>query len=213
MAFIVPRNPLEPARRFAVGIDPATKVLSAEEVHALRDAEQIVAEARQQAERIVAEAQSAFEQERQRGYQEGQEEARLEQVEQMIGNISRTVDYFSKVEGQMVDLVMRAVRKIVDGFDDNERVLIAVKSALSVMRNQKQITLRVNPQQAEIVKSRLNDILAAFPGVGYMDIVPDHRLKADDCIVESDIGMIEASLEGQLQALRGAFEKVLGSRI
>jgi type III secretion protein L len=188
-------------------------VLSAEEVHALRDAEQIVAEARQQAERIVAEAQSAFEQERQRGYQEGQEEARLEQVEQMIGNISRTVDYFSKVEGQMVDLVMRAVRKIVDGFDDNERVLIAVKSALSVMRNQKQITLRVNPQQAEIVKSRLNDILAAFPGVGYMDIVPDHRLKADDCIVESDIGMIEASLEGQLQALRGAFEKVLGSRI
>jgi len=212
MAFIVPRNPLEPARRLGVGVAPSTKVLRAEDVHAFHDAEQILADARQQAERIVAEALSAFEQERLRGYQEGKEEARLEQVEQMIGNISRTVDYFSKVEGQMVDLVMRAVRKIVDDFDNNDRVLIAVKSALSVMRNQKQVTLRVNPQQAEIVKERLNDILAAFPGVGYMDIVSDHRLKADDCIVESDIGMIEASLEGQLQALRSAFEKVLGSR-
>ena len=213
MAFLIPRNPLAPARQYAVGVDPSIKVLHADELLALRDADGILNEARDQAVRIVAEAQNAFDKERERGYQEGHEEARLEQVEQMIGNISRTVDYFSKVEGQMVDLVMRAVRKIVNDFDDNERVLIAVKSALSVMRNQKQITLRVNPQQADIVKGHINDILAAFPGVGYMDIIADHRLKEDDCIVESEIGMIEASLEGQLAALRSAFEKVLGSRI
>ena len=38
-------------------------------------------------------------------------------------------------------------------------------------------------------------------------------LKPDACILESEIGLVEASLEGQLQALRNAFQKVLGSRI
>ena len=213
MAFLVPRQPLAPTRQYTIGVDPSVKVLHADELTALRNAQSILDEAHEQAARIVGGAEEALAEERRRGYEDGLEQARLEQVEQMIDNISRTVDYFAKVEGQMIDLVMRAVRKIVDGFDDNERVLIAVKSALSVMRNQKQITLRVNPRQAEIVRGRLNEVLAAFPGIGYMDIVADNRLKADDCIVESEIGMIEASLEGQLNALHSAFEKVLGSRV
>ncbi len=213
MAFLVPRNPLEPRHRLAAGIDPAVKVIAADEVYALRSAEQLVSEARAQAERIVASAVADLESERQRGFREGQEEAQLEQAEKMIENISQTIDYFSKVEGKMVDLVMQAVRKIIHDFDDDERVLIAVKSALSVVRHQKQMTLRVNSQQVEVVKARVNEILAAYPGVGYLDIVADNRLQPDACIVESEIGTVEASIEGQLEALRGAFLKVLGSRI
>ncbi|MCH3689021.1 HrpE/YscL family type III secretion apparatus protein, partial [Campylobacter lari] len=33
------------------------------------------------------------------------------------------------------------------------------------------------------------------------------------CILESEIGMVEASLEGQIQALRQAFQRTLGSRV
>ena len=56
-------------------------------------------------------------------------------------------------------------------------------------------------------------IVDDYPGVGYLDIVPDSRLKPDSCILESEIGLVEASIEGQLAALRNAFQKVLGSRI
>lgn len=213
MAFIVPRQPLTPTHRLASGIGPGVKILRAEEVFVFRSAEEIVAEASDQSDRILAETESAFQLERQRGYREGHEAAQLEQSEQMIGNIGQTVDYFARVEGQMVDLVMRAVRKIIEGFDDEERVLIAVKSALSVVRNQKQITLRTHPHQTEIVRARVNEVLAAYPGIGYLDIVADSRLKADACIVETEIGTVEASLDGQIEALRAAFEKVLGSRI
>lgn len=213
MAFLVPRQPLTPSHRLAAGISPGAKIVRAGELFAFRSAEEIVAEASDQSDRILAETESAFQQERQRGYQEGHEAAQLEQSEQMIENIGRTVDYFARVEGQMVELVMRAVRKIIEGFDDDERVLIAVKSALSVVRNQKQITLRTHPHQTEIVRARVNEVLAAYPGIGYLDIVADSRLKADACIVETEIGTVEASLEGQIEALRTAFEKVLGSRI
>lgn len=213
MAFLIPRRPLKPARQLSVGLDPAAKVVRAADLVALRQAEEAVAAAHAQAQAIVEQAQAAFEAERQRGYQEGLEEAKLEQAENMIENVSRTVDYFAKVEGRMVDLVMQAVQKIVSDFDDEARVLITVKNVLAVVRNQKQMTLRLNPQQVDMVKSRVNDLLAAYPGVGYLDIVADHRLKPDACILESEIGLVEASMEGQLAALRSAFNKVLGSRV
>jgi type III secretion protein L len=158
-------------------------------------------------------AQAAFEEERQRGYADGMAEAQMEQAEKMIETVSRTVDYFSKVETDMVALVMSAVRKIIDGYDDADRVLIVVKNALSVVRNQKQMTLRLHPQQVDTVRARVNDLLAAYPGVGYLDIVPDGRLGMEACILESEIGLVEASIDGQIAALQGAFQKVLGSRI
>ena len=49
--------------------------------------------------------------------------------------------------------------------------------------------------------------------MGYVDVVADPRLAPGACIVESEIGLVEASLERQLAALRQAFERVLGSRI
>lgn len=213
MAFLVPRHPLTPVRRLAPGIDPARKIVRAAELATLRSAEEAIADAQAQAARILEEARAAYEAEKARGYAEGKEEARLEQAEQMIENVSRTIDYFGKVEGKMVELVMQAVQKIVSDFDDEERVLITVRNVLAVVRNQKQMTLRLHPQQVDIVKARVNELLAAYPGVGYLDIVADSRLQPDACILESEIGLVEASLEGQLQALRAAFQKVLGSRV
>ncbi|WP_423455491.1 HrpE/YscL family type III secretion apparatus protein [Ottowia sp. VDI28] len=213
MVFQLPRDPLKPGRTLQARVTSGTRVLRAAEVSVWADAEAMLAAARAQADAIVAGAKDAFEQERQRGYAEGLAEARMEQAEKMIDTVSRTVDYFAKVESDMVALVMASVRKIMGDFDDEQRVVIAVKSALSVVRNQKQMTLRVHPQQVEPVRSHVNELLAAYPGVGYLDIVPDGRLTPEACILESEIGMVEASIEGQIAALQGAFQKVLGSRI
>lgn len=213
MAFLLPRHPLTPQNQLAVRVDPTGMVLSAHEVRTLHSAQQAIADAIDQAAQIVAQAQAVYESEKRRGFEEGKEEARMEQAEQMIETVSRNVEYFSKVENRMVDLVMQAVQKIVNDFDDRERVLITVRNVLSVVRNQKQMTLRLNPQQIEVVRARVNDLLAAYPGVGYLDIVADSRLQPDACILESEIGLIEASTESQMTALREAFQKVLGSRV
>lgn len=213
MAFLVPRNPLTPARTLHARIAPGTRVVKAAEVAAWADAQGLVAAARAQADTIVAGAEGAFEEERQRGFAEGMAEAQLEQAEKMIETVSRTVDYFAKVETDMVALVMSAVRKIIDGYNEEERVLLVVKNALAVVRNQKQMTLRLPPSRVDGVRARVTELLAAYPGVGYLDIVPDARLQGESCILDSEIGLVEASIDGQIAALQGAFQKVLGSRI
>lgn len=213
MAFQLPIDPLTPRRSVPAHLAPGTRILRAAEVSAWADSEAMLAAAQARADAIVAGAEEALEQERRRGYEQGLAEARLEQAEKMIDTVSRTVDYFAKVESDMVALVMASVRKIMGDFDDSQRVVIAVKSALSVVRNQKQMTLRVHPQQVDALRAHVNELLAAYPGVGYLDIVADGRLSSEACILESEIGMVEASIEGQIAALQGAFQKVLGSRI
>lgn len=212
MAFLIPRDPLTP-RASAGRVDPAARVLRGAELAAWADAEQLLAQARARADEIIGGAQAAFEAERRRGYEEGREAALLDQAEKMIETVGRTVEYFAGVENEMVELVMSAVRKVVDGFDDREKVMVVVRNALAVVRNQKQMTLRLNPAEVDTVRDQINDLLAAYPGVGYLDILADGRLARGACILESEIGMVEASLEGQIQALRQAFQRTLGSRV
>ena len=212
MAFLIPRDSLTP-RKLAARIGPGAAVLRAHDYAALTQAQALLDNAHAQAAAIMAGAQAAFEAERQRGYADGKQEALMDQAEKMIETVGRTVEYFANVENEMIDLVMLAVRKVVDGFDDREKVMVVVRNALAVVRNQKQMTLRLHPDEVEVVRERINDILAAYPGVGYLDLVADSRLGRGCCILESEIGMVEASLEGQIAALRGAFQRTLGSRV
>jgi type III secretion protein L len=193
--------------------DPAQLVLKAHDHATWLQAQDLLDHARQQAQTILDQAQAAHEAERQRGWHEGMEQALFEQSERMIEHASKMVDYFSSVEQQMVGLVMGAVRKIVMDFDDLDRVTAVVANGLAVLRNQKQITLRLPPDQVEPVRQRAATLLERFPGVGMLDFVADSRLKNDSAILESEIGVVEASIEQQLAAIEQGFQKVLGARV
>lgn len=193
--------------------DPSQWVLSPEQVRSWQSAQQMLQDARAEADRIRAEAEQAYEAEKQRGYEEGLTMARMDEAERLIENATRTVDYFAGIEQKIVALVMNAVRRIMADFDDTTRVLAVVQSGLSVMRNQKQLTLRLSPEHAATVRERAQQLLERFPGVGMMDIVPDSRLKGDAAILESEMGVVEASVDLQLKAIEQGFTKLLGSRI
>ena len=192
--------------------DPSARLIPADRHRQLLDAQGLVEAARAEAAAIVARGQEAYEAERRRGHAEGLAAARAEASEQMIENVARTVDYFSAVEERMTQLVVQALRRIVGEYDDRERAAIVVKAALGAVRNQKQVTLRVPVDRLEMVRASVNAILAAFPGVGYLDLQPDARLQGDACIVETEIGIVEASIEDQLGALERAFARILGNR-
>jgi type III secretion protein L len=193
--------------------DASALVLKADDVAVMQSAQQLLSQAREQAQQIIASAQQAFEAELRRGFETGLEEARLEQTERMIDIASRTVDHFASIEQRTVSLVLESMRRIIDDFSDTERVLAVVKSGLAVLRNQRQLTLRLAPDHAEAVREQAAMLLERFPGIGLLDIVADPRLKGDAAILESDIGVVEASIESQLQAIEKGFARILGSRV
>ncbi len=187
------------------------KVIKAEDYWTYRLAWQALAEGTARRDQIIGAALSAFEAEQHRGYREGREAARLEQTANMIEIIGQTVDYFAKVETQMVDLVMDAVRRIANDFDDREKVVKVVRNSLALVRNQKHITVKVHPSRIDDLKANVRSLQDAYPGIENIEAIAEPGIAADACVIESDIGQVEASMSGQIEALRSTFERVFGS--
>ncbi len=189
-------------------VDQACKVLKAEDHAIYLEAENIIERAKEQALAIVERAQEEYRQERERGYLDGLETSKAEQAEQMLKVVSRTINYLSNIEKAMAEILMSGVKKIIGDYDKEELAVGLVKSALQHVRNEKQVTIRIAPSQYGMVKARINEILEEYKGVGFIDLVSDPRLSTGDCIMESEIGVVEASVDIQLQALQKRFEKV-----
>jgi type III secretion protein L len=190
----------------------AGRVIKADEFAASRDARAIVDAARAEAQRILTEAKEISERERQRAFEEGRDAARLEMSEQMIDTVGHVVDYLGKVEHEMVDVVGLALERILGEIGDKELVVRVVKNALAAVRNEKHLTLRVAPGQVATVKERMNEILGLYPIIVDIQVVGDGRLSPTGCILESEIGVIDASLDGQIGALKKSFAKIFGER-
>ena len=192
-------------------LDRSAKVIKAQDFWAYKQAREAVAEGMKRHDQIVDAAHAAFETEQRRGYLEGKETARLEQTGNMIGIISQTVNYFAKVEAQMVDLVLDAVRRIIDDFDDRERIVKVVRNSLASVRGQKQLLVKVNPLNTATIKTHISALMEAYPSIEQIEVIPDNQLAEDACVIESDIGQVEASMSGQLEALRASFARVFGN--
>jgi len=191
---------------------PDRKVLRAGEYRQYADAASLVEAARREAERIRAKALEEAEEEKRRGYEAGLGEARMEQARQMMSLVAANIDYIASVERQMAGVVTCAVRKILGEFDEPDLTLRLVRQALSVVREQKRVTLRLAPNLVEEAKSKVRELLAGHPGIGFLEVVGDHRLQPGACILESELGVVEASLESQLQALEKAMlDRIEGS--
>lgn len=188
-----------------IEIAPETKVLKRSAYAALIEAEEIIAAARAEAEKIRSEVQGEYDRQKEQGYQDGMEKANAEQAERMVEFMERSARYFAKVEDVLVDVVMRALRKVIGDFDQRDVVARAVHKALENTQKEGAVTVRVSPAQADVVQDRIRNALENHPQLRFLEVLPDSRLPADGCILETEVGIVDATLETQLKAI----EKVL----
>ncbi|HGS5725901.1 TPA: SctL family type III secretion system stator protein VscL [Vibrio parahaemolyticus] len=191
---------------------PGLKVLKAKDYVSYLDSQHLVEAANSKADSIIAKAQQAYETEKQRGYQDGLEQAKIENAQAMVATLARCNEYYLQVERKMTNVVLDAVRKIIDTFDDVDTTISVVREALQLVSNQKQVILHVHPEQVVDVREKVAGVLSDFPEVGYVDVVADARLKNGGCILETEVGIIDASIDGQIQALKQAIVKQLSER-
>ena len=213
MVIAVSRLPLRRYETFQGLVDAGSKVLAQERLQTLREAASLIDVATERARNIIADANGAHEAERRKGYAQGLDEARREQATQVIVNVARNIDFLEKSEDRIVDLVMQAVRKVIEGFGDRERTVAAVRSVLAIARDQKQVTLRLSPEQADALRAQIQDMVAAYPSIGFIEVVSERQLTGDACVMESEMGVVEASIEIQLAAIQSAFDRTLGRTV
>ena len=189
-------------------IDSAKRLVKAEEVATFAKAADIVAAAEAEAARIVEDAKRTFEEERVKGYEKGLSDGRQEILQQKLDLLDESVKYMESVEREMGAVVMKALRKCVQELGDEDMVIQIVRRAMAtIVRSQRQITLRVPADKVATVKARMGEILKDYPAVNFTEVIEDPRLKGVSCVVETAAGMVETSIEAQLAAIEKSIKK------
>ena len=187
-----------------------TKIVKAKEYGLYLEADALLAAAREKAAAMEQQAApvidaGAYARKKEEGYHDGIEEGKMEHAEKMMETILSSVEFIESIEDTLVSVVNQAIRKIIGEMDSKDRIVHIVRNALNNVRGQQKVTVRVAPADEEAVSQALAAMTAGSSGSGFLTIVADARLSRDSCILESELGVVDASLETQLKALEHAF--------
>jgi len=188
---------------------PEQNLVKSSEYAAFANAEDIIALAESKAKRIEDEARQAYEEEKVRGHQEGMIEGKEKMTEHMIRYVQKTVEQLEHYEDTVVDMVMSAMQQVLGDMDDKDVITRVVNKALNLVKSQPKVILRVCPAQVETVEGQLKDILKQYPSIQFIDIQRDDRLESGDCILETDMGVIDARLDLQLDSIKKTLHKLI----
>lgn len=184
------------------------RVVKATDVATVRTAEEIIAAAEADAARIRAEAKAAFEAEKTRGYEKGLADGKMEIALLKLEQVDSSVAFMEGVEQKMADVVMKALKSFVVEIGDRELVVQIVRKTMNaVIRTQRQVVLKVAPEMVETVRARIAEFRLVYPTVESFDVVEDPHLKGAACILETEAGVADASVETQLAAIEKSLKK------
>ena len=190
------------------------RLVKASEVATVQSAAEIVAAAEAEAARIREEAKTAFEEEKKRGFEKGLQDGKLEIAMQKLEQVDQSVAFMESVEEKMADIVMKALKSCVVEIGDREMVVNIVRKTMNaVIRTQRHVTLKVAPEMVQTVKERVSALRLDYPTVETFDVVEDPRLKGPACILETEAGVADASVETQLAAIERSLKRhIAGGR-
>lgn len=175
-------------------------VVKADACQVVAEADRLLVEFQAHAERVCQAAEEAA---REAGEAQGREAgARV-----VADTVAAAESYLRKSEKRLVGIVMAAVTRILGEFDEVELVTRMIRRLVSEAEEQGGIRLHVSPAQAAAVAQTAQELKDAFPGAQAIEVIGDPEVDDGACRVQTELGVLDTSIEGQLAALREALEK------
>lgn len=181
----------------------------------------VLADAQQQAQVIVQaatkegetirlqaeeEAQMLFEQARAEGFAAGAEQWNSDVLRSARGSHEQ----MRQQRERMARIVIAAVEKVVPLQDPQGIYRQVLKMLSKSVQAVRYVTVRVCPQELAHAQLTLRELADGSPLAKLIEVVADERLARGACLVESDQGIVDLSLESQLNALRAAILVAVG---
>ncbi|RWM11459.1 type III secretion system stator protein SctL [Mesorhizobium sp.] len=183
---------------------PRARILRAGEARAWLDGHAFLDEARRDAQRMREAARRAYAAEYAQGYEDGKAQGDAEAA-RLVGETTIRVDrYLSGLEPEVVALALDVVRRMLGEFDVSRLVAKAARQAIAEVRRAKYLKVRVHPRSVGRVRDELDAVLRESDLAMTIEIDGDDTLAADACILSTDIAVIDASIDAQLDAIANA---------
>lgn len=185
---------------------PSPKVLKREVYEASRDARDVVTLAQEKAKQIIEEAEQGRDTIREQARQEGIAQG-LAEWNRILARANQKADELSKSwEETMLRLSIRVAEKIVGEQLrlHPETIVEIVREVLKSIRPGKHLTIQVNQAEAHYARARVDRLKEALGTSSEIEIVGSANVAPGGCVIESELGIIDARLETQLKCLEDA---------
>ena len=183
----------------------ASKVVKNQIVAARAEAGRILEEAGEFADRVRREAIEETANLREQAYAEGMKKALAEFEQNLLEAAEIRERVWRETEKDLLRLAVRLAEKIIGREIKTEKRTVndIVAAALQNARQQEKLTVRVNPSDLSLIEEEREKFLPSGRAQ-FIDFVADPRVSSGGCLIESEVGTIDARLETQLRVLKRA---------
>ena len=192
-----------------------------ETAQARSEAEQMTERAKLEVERMLKETemrvseieheayQKGYDAGREVGYKEGEAESRrlINRLGTIIGRaVEVREQLISSSEKQMVDMVLMIARKVIKDeiIERKEVVLNNIRESLKRVKDRGRIDIRVNFADLDLTAAHKDELIKMMESLRKVNIYEDSRIERGGCIIETDIGSIDARISTQFNQIEEA---------
>ena len=161
----------------------------------------IVLEAQREAQEIKAKAQQDYQRSIDDGRRQGYEAGTTEAAQLLAEARALREKLVRDTEPQLIKLALKVAEKIIGHELDHNKDEIAqiVGNALETVRQQRDIIVRVHPTDLKNLEAAKPQLIARLGRAKDIDLRGDQTIKRGGCIIDTEIGTIDAQLETQLE--------------
>lgn len=183
------------------------RVLRAATALAILDAEQLLTQARREADALLEEASRSVTAIEAAARETGLREAQREIQQRLTTIAAQTLHIMEQNKERIVDMGLQIARRVIDTVAPDELAVQAALRGLKTVGPSRAVRLRVAPPIVKKVRQRLDELLPAETSRTIVEVAADAQIKDVGCILETDAGFIDLTIETQLTLIENALRK------
>ncbi|MDK1482055.1 FliH/SctL family protein, partial [Sinorhizobium sp. 6-117] len=197
----------------AVGILGPGRILPAASAQAMVDAEQLLDRARREADALTAAARESATTIETAAKEAGLKAAQAEIQDRLAAIALGSLRIMEQNEQRIVDMALHIARRIIDTVAPEKAAVDIALQSLRFVGESSVVRLRVTPSLVETVRKRLDELLPAMTSRSIVEVVPDPCVNDAGCILETDAGLVDATIEAQLALIESGLRNSLGASV
>ena len=133
----------------------------------------------------------------------------LQEVLRQLYNIRK--ETHQKIEKEVVDLALTIARKVIcqEVTIDREIVVCVAREALAKIEDPGEIKIKMSPSDLQFIKETQTQLSNMLQNIDNVTLEAAENIQSGGCIIETDLGEIDARIEKQLQAVEESFSAAM----
>jgi flagellar assembly protein FliH len=124
-------------------------------------------------------------------------------------------DTYQRIENEVVDLALAIARKVIcrEIEVDKEVVVCVAREALAKVEAPGKIKIKLNPSDLQFIDETKYQLSELIGNIDNVTLEAEGNIQSGGCVVETDLGEIDARIENQLQSVEESFRSALEKSI